>query len=117
MDINITAIERNLRLYGRPAAIMAFGLLVMLLVELMPEGSGALAMVGALRPWAGLLAAGVCLWGACWLGYEAWREWRWERGALDGGCLNCGGPMRHMTGRYGDYSKCHICGQKRGGHH
>lgn len=115
MDINITAIERNLRFYGAPAALTIFGLIGTLLIDPNPSGPVPVMILAPLAKGVFLACAAATAAGALWLGYRAVLEWRWQRGALDGGCLNCGGPMRHLDGRYGSYSKCMMCGSKREG--
>jgi hypothetical protein len=116
MDINITAIERNLRLYAAPAFLIVLGLVGVLLID--PSGQGATGVGVLAIPIKRFVFAGagvLTMVGALWLGYRGWLEWRWERGS-DGGCRKCGGSMQHLDGRYGTYSKCLMCGAKRKGY-
>ncbi|MCY1544850.1 hypothetical protein D9M68_807580 [compost metagenome] len=118
MDINITAIERNLRLYGLPAFLILIGLIGVILID--PSSAPTNPMLQAIAPIKKMAfygAAGLGSFGALWALRMAWLEYRWSRGELDGGCHNCGGPMRHLDGRYGAYSKCLMCGSKRKGWH
>lgn len=114
--MDITAIERKFRLYSVPGFLMLLGMTGLILID--PSGQG-VSGVGVLAipikrfafSACGLIgAAGVLL-----LGYRGWQEWRWERGELDGDCRSCGGVVRHLTGRYGAYRKCMMCGATRGG--
>lgn len=116
MEINVTAIERNLRLYAVPASISLAGLVAMVLVDPGKQSAtGMAALAVPIKQVLFLAAAATTLAGALWFGYRAWLELRWQRGAIRG-CDNCGGAMQHFTGRYGDYSKCLMCGVKRKGH-
>ncbi len=54
---------------------------------------------------------------ASWVALTVWKLWRWESGGLEGGCVECGGIVRHRNGRYGPYSVCRMCGSKRSGWH
>lgn len=118
VDINITAIERNLRLYALPGAMVVIGVVGSLLVDPNPAHTGTVVdMLEPAKRYVSLAFALVALAGALWGGYRAWLEWRWEQGMSSGGCLNCGGDMQQFEGRYGNYSKCLMCGSKRKGHH
>lgn len=118
MDINITAIERNLRLYGLPTFLMLPGLAGIILID--PSSKPANPFLQMVAPLSHALffgAAGLVVVGAIWALWNAWLEYRWMRGDLAGGCDHCAGPMRHLTGRYGAYSKCLMCGNTRKGWH
>lgn len=118
VDINFTAIERNLRLYGMPGALILIGVVGMLLIDPAPDQAS--PVTAAIAPLARMAFIGsvlVALVGLIWMGWRVWLEWRWMSGKSDGGCLNCGGDMRHLEGRYSRYSKCLMCGAKRKGHH
>lgn len=115
MDINLTAIERNLRLYGVPGVVTVLGVAGTLLIDPHPAGAGLQKMLAPLASGAFIACMAASAVGALWLGWRAVLEWRWERGTLDGGCVSCGGVMRHLDGRYGAYSKCMMCGEKREG--
>lgn len=118
VDINITAIERNLRLYALPVAMMMIGVTASLLLDPVPARAGApFGMLAPVMRYASLGFALLGLAGALWGGYRAWLEWRWGQGLSEGGCLRCGGDMQHLDGRYGSYSKCLMCGAKRKGHY
>lgn len=80
-------------------------------------------LVGSFQPEVKLLAPlaekvrsmqGYFLWipvaGLIWFGYRAWRLWRCMWHGVDYGCPQCLGPMRELSGRYGAYRKCEICG-------
>jgi len=54
--------------------------------------------------------------GCLWMAYRGYMLYRWQAGHMDGDCLNCGGVMMHLDGRYGPYRKCYMCGVKREGH-
>jgi hypothetical protein len=116
VDINITAIERNLRLYAAPGSLALLGLAGLLLVD--PSGQGVTGLASMAVPIKRVVFAGagvLTMVGALWLGYRGWLEWRWERGSV-GGCRKCGGSMQRLNGRYGPYSKCLMCGVKRKGY-
>lgn len=118
MDISITAIERNLRLYGVPFGMMVIGGIGLLLVDPSSQVTGSVGQVLApLKRYAFLGLGSLAMAGALWGGWRAWLEWRWANGNLVGGCYSCGGSIRHLRGRYGDYSKCLMCGAKQKGHH
>lgn len=117
MDINITAIERNLRLFAAPGLLTLGGMVGMLLMDPNAPAEGITAGLEQIQRIAALIAAGTALGGSIWLAYRAWLAWRWETGSLEGGCNRCSGVMRHLGGKYGDYSKCLMCGAKREGHH
>ncbi|HBO2796417.1 MULTISPECIES: hypothetical protein [Pseudomonas] len=111
-------LERAFRLYARPVLLVIIGLFVMGLVAMTPESAGVFDQV--LMPikraiFYGALVVGGA--GFLWLCWSAYLEYRWARGELDGGCHNCGGPMRHLSGRWGNYSKCLMCGSTREGWH
>ncbi len=118
MDINVTAIERNLRLYALPGALAVLGLIGVLLID--PSATSTdpnLKMVAPVKRVIFCGAASVAGFGLLWALYNAWLEHRWQQGDLIGGCDHCAGPMRHLNGRYSAYSKCLMCGSKRKGHH
>ncbi|WP_141124109.1 hypothetical protein [Pseudomonas marincola] len=119
MDINITAIERSIQLFAGPV-IVIFG--VMVAMWALSSGANSESKMVAniargiwdMARWP-LLAA--CVGGVVWFLWRAWQLYRWETGALDGGCMNCAGTMSHRSGKHGDYSVCNMCGSKREGHH
>jgi hypothetical protein len=61
------------------------------------------------------IAAEVCA--VLWAARNLWQLRRWMNGELVGGCVECGGVMHHLDGRYGPYSVCKMCRSKRGGWH
>ncbi|MNZ55669.1 hypothetical protein D3C78_736010 [compost metagenome] len=118
VDINITAIERNLRLYGLPAFLLLLGLAGVALIDpSAPPASQIEQVIAPIKRIVFLGAAALAAVSAVWCLWRAGLEYRWSRGALDGGCHNCSGPMRHFDGRYGPYSKCLMCESKRKGWH
>lgn len=118
VGINITEIERNLRLYAAPGALVLIGMAGMFLIDPSPPQAGtAVDIVAQFAGFVFLGAALLCMAGLMWAGWRVYLEWRWMSGKSDGGCLNCGGDMRHLEGRYSRYSKCLMCGAKRKGHH
>lgn len=118
MKINVTAVELGGRLFARPTALMLLGL------ALLAFTGGAMDIQNPLlRPTVEAVIvptrwflAGLSGWGALWLAWRCLLLYRWENGA-DGGCHQCGGFVRHLEGRWGDYSKCMMCGGTRSGHH
>ncbi|WP_330113950.1 hypothetical protein SA496_14350 [Pseudomonas sp. JS3066] len=116
--MDITAIERNVRLYGLPVFLTLMGLAGMLLIGLSSPATTPIDHVLApLKRAAFLGAAGFAVVGAIWWARNAWLKYRWIRGELDGGCHHCGGVMRQLKGRWGAYSKCLMCGNTRKGWH
>lgn len=118
MNINVTAIERNIRLYALPGLLTLIGIGTMLLID--PSAASVRPfdqMIAPLKRGVFWVAVMLAVGGIVWSLYRAWLEFRWIRGELLGGCDNCGGPLRHLDGRYGAYSKCLMCGSKRKGWH
>jgi len=117
MDINITAIERLVRLFAQPAALMIIPLIGYAFLPDPSSVSPVLAgMAQVFKPVGGVLLV-ASLAGSGWMARRRGLLWKWESGDLDGGCDNCAGPMHHKDGRYGPYSVCMMCGSKREGHH
>lgn len=116
MDINVTAIERNVRRYALPGLLALIGVVAMLLIDPSATPTSVFEkIVAPLKKGMFWLAVGLALSGLTWGIYRAWLEFRWLQGELLGGCDHCGGPVRHLDGRYGAYSKCLMCGSKRNG--
>lgn len=117
MDINITAIERLVRLFAIPAA---WAILPLIGYAILPDpGNSSPVLAGMAQVFqpVGNVMLLVSLAGVAWIARRFWLLWKWESGDLDGGCYNCAGPMQHKDGRYGPYSVCMMCGSKREGHH
>lgn len=112
--MNITNIERDLRLFVEPVLVVAGGMLGMLIASQVLMARPVLAGAGQV---VGLTCGGLAVAGLIWMAWRVWLLHRWEKGDLDGGCNSCGGIMSHFTGKHGDYSKCKMCGSKRQGHH
>jgi hypothetical protein len=117
MDINVTAIERNIRLFAGPVGLCVLGSVVILAAGQWAPTSPVLSGLKAISEMASLVGAVAAASGCLWGGWRLWLLYQWENGLVDGCCYNCGGPMKHLSGRYGDYSKCLMCGSKRQGHH
>lgn len=117
--MNITMIERMLRLFAAPSALVLVSMLAMSMLHGEPGASTDLLSSLTSHLWEMLRwpLLATFAWGILWFFLNAWRLYRWESGEADGGCINCGGPMSHKDGRYGPYSKCLICGSKREGWH
>lgn len=111
-------LERAFRLYARPILLIFIGLIGMGFVALTPDSAGVFdQMLLPIKRTVFYGALAVSCGGFLWFCWNAYLEYRWARGELDGGCHNCGGPMRHLSGRWGSYSKCRMCGSKREGWH
>lgn len=46
--------------------------------------------------------------------HQVYELWQWERGNRPS-CYSCGGPVTILSGRFGPYIRCQICGRKRSG--
>ncbi|MFI8744494.1 hypothetical protein ACIGKL_04980 [Pseudomonas sp. NPDC077186] len=118
MNINITAIERYIRLFGLPAFLMILGLVGMAFFSSKaPATDIASAVFASVVRLLFPASAGLTIAAALWLAWNCWQLHRWECGDLQGGCDRCGGVMSHKDGRYGAYSVCKMCGGKREGWH
>jgi len=118
VEINVTAVERAVRLFALPTALMLLGLILLAFTggamdTLSPMLRPTLEAVIVPARW---FLAGLSCWGALWFAWRLLLMYRWENGA-DGGCHRCGGFVRHLEGRWGDYSKCMMCGGTKSGHH
>ncbi|MHB9798447.1 hypothetical protein ACYCAX_11615 [Pseudomonas sp. MT3] len=112
----MTNLPRFLRLNGRPVTLLLAGLAGAILID--PIASAPYEQISL--PFKRALyfgALSMTAIGALWCSWNAWLEYRWSRGELNGGCDDCGGHVRHLSGRYGAYSKCLMCGSKRNGWH
>ncbi|HCL3894716.1 TPA: hypothetical protein N2B36_006362, partial [Pseudomonas aeruginosa] len=113
MNINITAIERYLKLFGLPMFLALMGLLGMgLFSGAAPAGSIAAAVLANVGVVLFPASAALTIAASLWLAWNCWLLYRWENGDLQGGCDRCGGVMSHKDGRYGAYSVCKMCGGK-----
>ncbi|WP_425914578.1 hypothetical protein [Pseudomonas sp. GWSMS-1] len=116
MNMDITAIERHLRLFGLPTFITLMGIAGMVLLS---EPAEAVSIASsAFSPVANVLfpvSAALAFTGLVWLSWSLWQLYRWKNGNLVGECHNCGGVMSHKDGRYGTYRVCKMCGAKREG--
>lgn len=117
MEFNMTAIERNLRYYGPPAALAVGCFIVGLLAAPGEATTGIASILLPIQKAVHFASLAATVAGLFWFSYRVWIGWRVEQGEYEGGCINCGGPMRHLDGRYGAYSKCKMCGAKREGWH
>ncbi|UIP85001.1 hypothetical protein [Pseudomonas phenolilytica] len=114
MEINVTAVERSVRLFALPTALMLLGLALLAFTGgAMDTLSPTLETVIVPARW---FLAGLSGLGALWFAWRLVLLYRWENGA-DGGCHRCGGFVRHLEGRWGDYSKCMMCGGTKSGHY
>lgn len=119
MEINITALMRNLRLFAAPVGLILISAFVLFGIGSYIQGSNPILdsmmrTIGPVLTWAsfaGLVAGGG------WYLFNLWQLHRWENGSLVGGCDHCGGPVSHLEGRFGEYSKCKMCGRTRSGWH
>ncbi|WP_236450493.1 hypothetical protein [Stutzerimonas stutzeri] len=118
MEINVTAVERAVRLFALPMGLMLLGLALLAFTGRALDIQSPmlrLTLEAVIVPGRWFLV-GLSGWGAIWLAWRLLLLYRWENGA-DGGCHRCGGFVRHLEGRWGDYSKCLMCGGTRSGHH
>lgn len=116
VEINLTAAERAVRLFALPTALMLLGLVLLAFIggamdTLSPMVRPTLEAVIVPARW---FLAGLSCWGALWFAWRLVLLYRWENGA-DGGCHHCCGFVRHLEGRWGDYSKCMMCGGTKSG--
>lgn len=118
MDLDMTAIRRNIVLFALPTTLAVVGLIGMTFSAGYDDHSSALAVMvsGVFRMlfWPFAVLEFVAL---VWLARNAWQLWRWLNGELEGGCVQCGGTMQHKNGRWSQYSLCNMCGSTRQGWH
>ena len=118
MNLDLTAIHRNVRLFASPIILTAAGLMGVLICVGHDDQSTPMAimMFGFLQIlfWP---AAVLSLGGIAWLARNTWLLWRWENGELIGSCTKCDGVMQHRDGRWSQYSRCNMCGSTRQGWH
>ena len=106
-----------LKLYRWPVAFFAIACLAWALfgwiVPLLAADNALIApLAAASRQAAPLLASSLLLIaGLSWL-YQSYEIRQWERGNRPA-CFNCGGPVADLTGRFGPYARCRICGKTR----
>ncbi|MGP3789798.1 hypothetical protein [Pseudomonas sp. B392_1p] len=117
MEINLTAIERNFRLFAGPALVTLVPTIILVTFgEVSQTNPYMVGLAAVLRPvFLGLAA--IALMGVIWFSWRLWLIYRWEKGDLNGGCNNCAFVVKHRSGRYGNYSECLNCGSKREGWH
>lgn len=102
MDINVTAIERNIRLYALPGLLTFIGGSAVMQVDTSAASTSPFdQIITPLKRGVFGVAVGFTIGGVVWGLYRAWLEFRWMDGKLLGGCDDCGGPLRHLDGRYG----------------
>lgn len=118
MNLNLTTMQRNVRLFALPILLTTAGLIGTLVCAAHDDQSTALAtmMSGFFQVlfWPAVVLALV---GIVWLVRNTWLLWRWESGELIGSCAKCGGVMQHRDGRWSQYSRCNMCGSTRQGWH
>jgi hypothetical protein len=118
MNLDLTAIQRNVRLFALPILFSTVGLIGMLICAGHDDQSTPLAaMVTGVLQIAFWPAFALALIGASLLARNTWLLWRWESGELIGSCTKCGGVMQHRDGRWSQYSRCNMCGSTRQGWH
>lgn len=113
MVYEMKTLPRFLRLNGRPVTLMLLGISGAILID--PMASTAASFDEISLPLKRALYFGaltLTLAGALWCGWNAWLEYRWSKGKLNGGCNDCDGRVRHQSGRYGAYSQCLMCGSR-----
>jgi len=115
--MDITAIERLIRLFVAPAALAICPMIGIAVLPNPAKLSPMLAGMAQIFVSMNLILALVSSAGLAWVVWRCWILWKWESGQRDGGCYSCAGPMHHKNGRYGPYSVCLMCGSKREGHH
>lgn len=118
MNLDLTSIHRNIRLFALPTFISVAGVVGMLICVGHDDQSTPIAtmMSGFLQIlfWP---AAVLSLGGIAWLVRNTWQLWCWQNGELIGSCNQCGGVMQHKDGRWSQYSRCNMCGSTRQGWH
>lgn len=116
MNLDITAIQRNVRMFALPILLSTVGLIGMLICAGHDDQSTPLAtMMTAVLQLAFWPALALALIGISWLARNTWSLLRWENGELVGSCTKCGGVMQHRDGRWSQYSRCSMCGSTRQG--
>lgn len=109
--MNVTKVERYLRVLASPITCMVAG---GILVAIGVKAKDALFLESVARYLAfGGLAATVV--GLLWMIWVLFQMERWESGTVIGTCPTCGGVESNLDGRYGPYRRCRMCGAKREG--
>ncbi len=98
-----------------PLALTCSGLLILTVLSSLNGKGGMLHALGEMARSAFPFVAAATLAVAAWGCYRFYRVLRWESGERDGDCRQCGGDTSQLTGRYGPYVKCRMCGGKREG--
>lgn len=114
MDINVTKLERNIRLFALPGFLMVVGLLASLFL---PDPEAAPPLLKEIVPVAYLIGLVAVVIGSAWFAWRLWQLHRWETGSINGDCHSCGGHMTQLSGKHGAYRKCEYCGSKKEGWH
>lgn len=116
MNLDLAAIQRNVRLFALPILFSTVGLIRMLICAGDDDQRTPLAtMVPRILQIAFWPSFALALIGASLLARNTWLLWRWESGELIGSFTRCGGVMQHRDGRRSQYSRCNMCGSTRQG--
>jgi len=107
----------ELERYFRVFAVPGFLVIVSIIVVIVLTRAEPPAMLAQSFHYIAAAVSVVGLGGWIWLAWRAWVLIRWENGELVGDCHNCGGAMRELKGRWGEYRKCMMCGMNRSGPH
>lgn len=109
--MNITKIERYVRVLALPVFLMVVGG-ISVAVGVKAKDALLLASVAPYLAFGGL---GAAVFGVFWMIWALFQMDRWERGSIVGTCPNCGGAESSLDGKYGPYRRCRMCGAKREG--
>ncbi|MNZ66541.1 hypothetical protein D3C78_847680 [compost metagenome] len=108
--MDMMQVERMLKLFGWPLALMLAALLGMMVVS--GAGVDLLALAAPkLRDMLSLLLLSLLGCSVFWLLLNTWRLYCWESGTWKGACLFCGGHMQTVDG----LSVCLGCSARREG--
>lgn len=114
--MDITAVTRNVRFLFPPSAAIVIGILVMGASTRVSQNiSPYLTLPDTLTLKLLFIGAAISFSALGWLCWKVYRLARWEAGERNGDCLDCGGGMRQLEGRYGLYRKCDFCRATRKG--
>jgi hypothetical protein len=116
--MDMTAVRRNLILFAWPTTLVVAGVIGMLACFGYDDNSEPLAgMVASIFRILFWVFAVLELGGLLWLVHNTWQLWRWMNGEMKGGCVECGGNMKQINGRWSQYSQCNMCASNRQGWH